>query len=328
MSFLTCCGRSCGIRTLFPIVIVPFFLLIGSFCLGAQQPDNSAPVSSILEEKLPFPPPVQWRMGEMELSLIGIAWGPANSPDMLAKGREAAAREKPIFPTDRSYALALCLRAAVPHAGNTIRLSGLVRIKNVSGEIEYPSDLTSSGFVPLFVVPAGVNDIPFKGTDSVEHWEFFPAAPDQKEFLFQVIRSAGNPILSFRLILKENKFVLVNASPGPVASVFQMTRKFTGTIGAESKVELQLTANGAILTGTERYLKSSKSLRLEGKIDSLGNFELEEFYPKDTKTGILRGKFSLDYRLMSGYFSKPPFEFHEAAGAGPTSQPTPDSQQQ
>ncbi len=334
MSFLTCCGRSRGIRNLLPSAIVLLFLLMAPLCLTAQQLDNSAPVSNILEEALSFPPPIQWRMGEMELSLIGMAWGPANSRDMLAKGREVAQREKPMFPSDRSYALALCLRATVPHAGNTIRLSGLVRIKNVSGEIEYPSDLTSSGFVPLFVAPAGVNDIAFKGTDTVEHWEFFPAAPDQKEFLFQVIRSAGNPILSFRVILRDNKFVLVNASTGPATPVFEMTKKFTGTIGAESKVELQLKAKGANLTGTERYFKNSKPLWLEGSVDSLGNFELEEFYPKDTKTGILRGKFSLDYRVMSGYFSKPdgsrlqPFEFHQAAGTSPSGQPTPDSQQQ
>jgi hypothetical protein len=334
MSFLTCCGRSRGIRDVFPIVIVLLLLPIGSNCLAVQQPDNNVPVSSILEEKLPFPPPIQWRMGEMEVSLIGLAWGPANSPDMLPKGREVAAREKPTFLPDRPYALALCLRATVPHAGNTIRLSGLVRIKNVSGEIEYPADLTSSGFVPLFVVPAGVNDIAFKGTDAVEHWEFFPVATDQKEFLFQVIRSAGNPLLSFRVILKGNKFVLVNASPGPAPPIFQMTKKFTGTIGAQSKAELQLTAKGGTLTGTERYLKGSKLLGLVGKIDSLGNFELKEFYPKDNLTGLLRGKFSLDYRLMTGYFSKPdgsrlePFEFQEAEGTSPISQPAPVSQEQ
>jgi hypothetical protein len=71
-----------------------------------------------------------------------------------------------------------------------------------------------------------------------------------------------------------------------------------------------------------------------GKIDSLGNFELKEFYPKDNVTGLLRGKFSLDYRVMTGYFSKPdgsrlePFEFQEAEGTSPTSQPAPVSQEE
>jgi hypothetical protein len=61
-------------------------------------------------------------------------------------------------------------------------------------------------------------------------------------------------------------------------------------------------------------------------VDSLGYFTIEERYPKNTVTGILKGRFDANYQTMSGYFSKPdgsllqPFEFH--AGS-PGMQPPP-----
>jgi len=65
-----------------------------------------------------------------------------------------------------------------------------------------------------------------------------------------------------------------------------------------------------------------KTLWFKGKVDSLGNFKLNEYYPENQLMGILDGKFSQDYRQMSGYFSKPdgsglePFELEETDPPG------------
>jgi hypothetical protein len=60
---------------------------------------------------------------------------------------------------------------------------------------------------------------------------------------------------------------------------------------------------------------------------------IEERYPKDVVTGVFKGAFSQDCRMISGFFSKPdgsrlqPFEFrevetlHPSAGDQPTSPP-------
>lgn len=276
-------------------------------------------MSNILEEKLAFPPPIQWRMGEAEFSLIALAWGPANSPGMISKGRELGRGEKPEFFSNRPYALAVCLRATLPRPVHGLRLSGLVRIKNVDGNIEYPSDLTPSGFVSPFVVPAGVNDVSFNGTETTEHWDLFPVSPDEKEFLFQVILPSSSSMLFFRVIVKDNSFVIINVSPGAEAIALQFTKTFSGAVGADSKVNLQLTNRRSELSGTEQYARIGKTLWLKGTVDSLGNFVLKEYYPKDQVTGIFQGKFSQNYGAMTGYFSKPdgsrlqPFEFREVA---------------
>jgi hypothetical protein len=119
--------------------------------------------------------------------------------------------------------------------------------------------------------------------------------------------------------VKEDKFVIIRASPGEEGTAGHFTKNFSGTIGAETAVSLQLAARGTELSGTEQYTRIGKTLWLKGKVDSLGNFELQESYPKDQVTGVLRGKFSLGYREMTGYFSKPdgsrlqPFEFREVS---------------
>ena len=109
---------------------------------------SNAAVSNIVEKKFPFPSPLQWKRGKAEISLIGLAWGPANSPEMIPRGREKQHREKPGFFSDRSYAIALGFRAEAPGlvSPSMIMCSGLVRIKNVNGDRENPSALTPSGF--------------------------------------------------------------------------------------------------------------------------------------------------------------------------------------
>jgi hypothetical protein len=210
------------------------------------------------------------------------------------------------------------LQATLPRPVSGIRLSGIARIKNVDGSIEYPSELTPSGFVTLFVNPGGVSDVPFAGNATVDQWAFFPASPDQEEFLFEVIPPSSNPTLSFRIIVKDNKFVIIKASPATDVTALQFTKAFSGTIGAESKVHLQLTNRGSELSCTEQYARVGKTLWLKGAVDSLGNFVLKEYYPKEQVTGIFQGKFSQNYGTMTGYFSKPdgsrlqPFEFREA----------------
>lgn len=309
--------------------------------LMAQDSAAKQPSPRVLEETFPFPPPIQWKLTKVnpEISVVGIAWGPANSPEMIAKGGEVRGQGAASFLPDRPYALAICLRVVSPKPTQplTLELSGLVRVKDVEGNIEYPSALMPTGFAPLFVIPAGVNDIPMKGNETVEHWDFFPVSPDQKEFLFQVFPPSNSPIvslssprsaptISFRVIVKDNKFAVVNVSTGTEATSVRFTRSFTGTIGAQSAVNVQLTANGPELSGTEQYVRIGKTLWLRGAVDSLGNFQLKEYYPKDELTGIFDGKFSENYGEMTGYFSKPdgsrlqPFEFRAVAASTQNSQ--------
>jgi len=52
---------------------------------------------------------------------------------------------------------------------------------------------------------------------TTEYWDLFPAAPDQKEFLFQVSAGnarANNSRLSFRIVLQGDEIVIVK----PVAA--------------------------------------------------------------------------------------------------------------
>ncbi|HEY1730151.1 MAG TPA: hypothetical protein VGG15_00285 [Terriglobales bacterium] len=144
--------------------------------LGAQTPDAKQNPAAVVEEEFPFPPPVQWRIsggmfGEMEVSVIGLAWGPADSPQMTSKAGEVRGQGAPKLYPDRPYALGVRLRAVLPRPTQPqmVELSGLVRIKNLDGSIEYPSVLSASGFAGLFVLPAGVSDIPFFGSDIAEH---------------------------------------------------------------------------------------------------------------------------------------------------------------
>jgi hypothetical protein len=152
----------------------------------------------------------------------------------------------------------------------------------------------------------------------------FPVSPDQNEFLFQtgpvsgVWSPADPPKIAFRIIVKEDDLVVANVSPEQHGSCLNFRKELAGAVGGRSKVNLQLTRAAAILSGTEQYARIGETLWLKGTADSLGNFVLEERYPKDRVTGIFQGKFSPDCATMTGYFSKPdgsrlqPFEFREA----------------
>jgi hypothetical protein len=288
-------------------------------CSGSA---SGAPASDILEKKLDFPSPVQWEVQSFEVSLIGVAWGPANSPEMISRSREDFHRQKAEFYPDRPYVLALNFRAKVPTALSSSILagsSGLARVKNVDGEVEWPMELTQAGFVPF------TGDIRFNRNTTTEYWDLFPASADQKEFLFEVFSNAnfmaggGASKLSFKIIRKDDDFIIVNASPGEqVCQSF--TRKFTGTMGVGSAVRVtwQLARQNATISGTEQYSRIGTTLWLQGTADSLGNVVIEERYPKDQLVGIFKGHFSQGCQLISGLFSKPdgtklqPFEFREA----------------
>ncbi len=281
--------------------------------------------SDILVKRIPFPSYIQWKtIGGVEVSLIAAAWGPANSPEMFSKGREKFPREEPAFPADRPYALALQFQAKAPGTFQEMFTpSGLVRITNVGGDLELPQMLTPSGFVrsPGAQTPS---DIHFHHSNKAEFWDFFPAPADQNEFLFQVFPPSGslgvsaNLASSFRVILKHNDLVITNALPVTHRECSDFTKSFAGTIGPKAQVNLQLAAEGSTLSGTEQYARVGTTLWLAGQVDSFGNFVLEERYPKDRVTGILKGKFSPGCRTLSGYFSKPdgsrllPFDFQEA----------------
>ena len=68
---------------------------------------------------------------------------------MISKEREFRERENPEFSSDRSYALAMCFRATAPRPMSMLTVSGLARIKNVGGNLEYPSEPIPPGFVLL-----------------------------------------------------------------------------------------------------------------------------------------------------------------------------------
>jgi hypothetical protein len=283
----------------------------------AQKPEMNQAAPKVLEETFAFPAPLQWKVGDIELSVIGLAWGPADSQEMIAKGREVQAREQPQFFPDRPYALALRFRAkrAEP-SPDMATSSGLQRIKNVEGEREYPWALTPSGFVQFVNGMPGIWDVHFRGSDTAEYWDFFPVSPDRKKFLFQVNPPATDPALSFRVVANNGKLSVSNVTP---AKPEQFTREFIGTIGADSKLRMQLTANGSELSGTERYARVGKTLWVRGALDSLGNFKLTEYYPENQPTGIFDGKFARGYLEMTGYFAKPggsrllPFDLRETS---------------
>ena len=298
---------------------------------------SGTPASDVLTKKLDFPPPVQWTVENIEVSLIGIAWGQANSPEMISKSREDVHVRKPEFYPDRPYVLALDFRAKLPNVSSTSLSgqSGLVRIKNVDGDIEAPMELTPAGFVPFSGSP-GIFDLRFKGENSTEYWDLFPSSPDQKEFLFEVLSptgltpTPGTAKLSFKIIRKDNDFIVINASPGAEISCLSFNKNFAGTVGAHVGVKLQLTRQNAVLSGTEQY-RIGTNLWLQGTADSLGNMVIEERYPKDVVTGIFKGSFSQGCRTISGLFSKPdgsrlqPFEVHEVGAPHRPVEDNPDS---
>jgi len=274
---------------------------------SAQAPDAKQPV---LEEKFPFPSPAQWKMagsgfGDMEVSVIGLAWGPADSPPMISKASDLHGQTAPKFYPDRPYALGICLRAVVPKPTQpqSIMFSGLARIKNVKGSIEYPSVLTPSGFAGLFVSPGGVSDLPFSGSDTAEHWDFFPVSPEEKEFLLQVIPPMKSSLLSFRVRVKNNKLEIEKVSPDTEEQL-QFTAHYAGTVGASTHLWFELSILGSDLSGVSPSGQQGKTLWFKGKVDSLGNFKLGEYHPENQLIGTLEGKFSQDHRQMSGYFAK------------------------
>ena len=295
----------------------------------------------VLEKKLEFPWPVQWKTnGGIEISLIAVAWGPANSRDMVSRSRDDIHVRNPEFYPDRPYVLALQFRAKLASGVSTVMAatSGLVRV-NVDGDVEAPMELTPSGFVPFSGSP-GVFDLRFDRSDTTEYWDLFPVSPDQKEFLFQVFGasglrpSAGSPKLSFRVVRRNNEIVIIGATPDPGIACLNLKRDFAGTVGTNTRVKLQLTGINTTLSGTEQYERIGTILWLKGTGDSLGNFVIEERYPEDQVTGIFKGKFSDVCQAMTGYFSKPdgsrlqPFEFRAVRKTNPGGAGQSDPEQQ
>lgn len=309
--------------------------ILALFAVGHAQETHE---SSAIEKKLDSPSPIQWRAENTEISLVGLAWGPANSPEMQAKSRGKNARETPAFFAVRSYALALKFRARWPGVVTTEQYaaSGLTLVRNVNGDFDVPLLLTPEGFVHFPGSP-GVWDIDFKQSQTSEYWDVFAVPPDRKEFLFQIFDGAhsishdGTPALSFRVTLRDGGFVISNAAVRERNSCSSFKKNFAGTIGADSNVKIQLTREGENLFGTEQYTRVGQTLWLQGIADALDNVSIEERYPKDVVSGILKGSFSQGCHAISGYFSKPdgsrllPFELHEvdlsARPAGNTAPP-------
>jgi hypothetical protein len=160
------------------------WLLVISLTVSVQaQSGPPEPSAKIVETNLPFPSPVQWATNGAEISLMHVAWRPANSPEMLSKGRQKMVREQATFYPDRPYVLALGFRAKSMGAISAISYStsGLVRVEDTDGNIEVPMVLTPEGFVPFSGSP-GIFDVHFDKNMTTEYWDLFPTAPDQKEF--------------------------------------------------------------------------------------------------------------------------------------------------
>jgi hypothetical protein len=302
--------------------------LCGSSVSAVAQVKSSPP--KVMEKDLAFPSPVQWKLNSdnrnVGVSLTGIAWGPAAALEVIAKGNERHINEKSEPFSERSYVIALGFQArmATPLLDMRTR-SGLIRIKDVDGNMQPPWDLTSSGFVEKDY------DIHFAREDvTTEYWDFFPVPPKQHEFLFEV-HSPAESVLYFRVIRTEGDLRVINSTPDTQSASLQFDKSFGGSIGVDSVVIFQIARQNTALSGTEQYARVGKTLWLVGVVDSLGNFVIEERYPKDRVTGILKGRFDANYQTMSGYFSKPdgsqlqPFEFHEVQPVG--TQPQSPSQQ-
>ena len=291
---------------------------------------EQAPITpKIIEKILPFPSPVQWELNSVnsnaDVSLVGMAWGLAAAPEMLAKSNEQQPNQKTERFPERPYVIALKFQARLPKPLlNMWTRSGLVLIKDTTGNMELPSELTPSGLVHHDY------DLHFEvGKVSTEYWDFFPVPEDQKEFLFEV-HSPAQTVLYFRVLLKGTDLTVVNATPQSRSACLQFERTFAGTIGRDSLVSLSLKRDKTTLSGTEQYARIGQTLSLTGVVDSLDYFKIDERYPKDQITGIFKGKFSADYRTMAGYFSKPdgsrlqPFELLAVAppaGVEQTPQP-------
>lgn len=303
-----------------------WILVIG---LGISMQAQSGPhksSSKIVEKNLTFPSAVQWTTSTGEISLIRVAWGPADSPEMLSKSRSKMIREQPAFDPDRSYVLALgfSAKSVVATPMTSYATSGLLRIKDTDGNTEVPMELTPEGFVPFSGSP-GIYDLHFDKNTTTEYWDLFPAAPDQMEFLFQVFpwnARKQDPKISFQVVLRNGDIAIVNVSPQPRSTCLDLHSDFAGTVGAGTRVNVHLIEKDASLSGTEQYPRIGKTLWLRGAVDSLGNFVLEEHYPENRITGIFKGQFSDGCQMMRGYFSKPdgsrllPFEFRQALSVG------------
>ena len=303
------------------------WLLVIALCIPTQAKSGAPGTSSKpIEKNLTFPFPIQWTSNGVDISLIHVAWGPADSPEMLSKGRPKLVQERPVFYPDRPYALALGFQARLSGVIPTISYttSGLARIRDTDGNVELPMVLTSEGFEPFSGAP-GVFDIHFEKNTTSEYWDVFPVAPDQKEFLFRVFaansEADGQPF-SFRVVVRDGAIELVDVSPRAGACL-DGPHNFAGVIGASTRVSVHLTRSSASVSGTEQYQRVGKTLWLKGSSDTLGNIVLEERYPEDQVTGIFKGKFSDSCQLMKGYFSKPdgsrllPFELRQVRGSEP-----------
>jgi len=289
-----------------------------STSVGAQE---KSPTSKIIEKDLASSSPVQWRLNadnrNVGIFLVGVAWGPADAPVLISKASEAQLNQKPDQFSDRPYVIALGFQARMLTPLLDMRTrSGLVRIKDADGNIDLPWDLTVSGFVRKDL------DIHFTmGNVTTQYWDFFPVPAGQKEFLFKV-HSPAQSVQYFTVVLKDSNLSVINSTPTTESACLQFDKSLSGSIGADSLVRLQLKRQNQVLSGTEQYAKVGKTLWLTGTVDSLGYFTLQESYPKDHATGILKGKFDAGFETMSGYFSKPdgsqllPFDFHELQPTG------------
>lgn len=303
---------------------VIFFGITSSFSIFAENARSVSPLTSnaadanskIIESKLAFPFPVQWNLNAgnsiADISLIGLAWGSAAEPEMLARAT-AHPNQKAVQPSNNAYVIALHLEARLPRPYLDMRTrSGLVRIRDGDGNMDIPSDLTPSGFVP------NDYDLHFAvGNVTTQFWDFFPVPQDQKEFLFEVHWPAQSA-LYFKVNLNNHELTIVNSTPQPESACLSFEKVFGGSIGADAVVSIQLKRENAVLSGTEQYAKIGEMRWLTGAVDSLGYFTVAERGSEKTLTGILKGRFDAAYQTMSGYFSKPDgsqlerFEFHQA----------------
>jgi hypothetical protein len=291
------------------------FLAVLLLSIVAQPQPKSAPKS--INKEVSFPSPIEWTVDDhVDISLTGLIFGPADSPDLMSKAREPLLNSKPENLPERPYVIGLGFTAKITGRTGLPTLdmrtfSRLVRVTDVDGNTETPFALTYAGMVKE------IYDLHFKGSDSTQYWDVFPVTPNEKEFLFEVYSSAHSLVISFRIVRKDDDLVIINSTPDSGSACPDFEKNFVGSIGADIPIQLQLTNRGATLSGSEQYTQVGKTLSIIGKVDSLGYFRMQEESHKNHATGILNGRFDPGCTTMSGHYSKPdgsllqPFKFHE-----------------
>ncbi|HEX6284642.1 MAG TPA: RsiV family protein, partial [Pyrinomonadaceae bacterium] len=90
------------------------------------------------------------------------------------------------------------------------------------------------------------------------------------------------------------------------------TKFFKGSIGSSLDLQMKLVRSGDQLSGSYFYQRIGTRINLRGKIETDGQFVLDEFDQAGKQTGVFRGLWTVDAQTgmirLAGNWSKPPGE--------------------